>query len=138
MPNPENIKPHEFKKGQSGNPNGRPPQLVSHITEELKALGYTAVSKDNVVQAYLTVIQLPYEEIQSIASVKTKTKYPFLYKLIAKELIGKKGSEMLEKILDRALGKPTQNNDITTKGKSLNVSILNIDPLSDEDDNGTS
>ena len=24
MPNPENIQEHEFKKGQSGNPNGRP------------------------------------------------------------------------------------------------------------------
>lgn len=24
MPNPENIEPHKFKKGQTGNPNGRP------------------------------------------------------------------------------------------------------------------
>ena len=24
MPNPENIEKHEFKKGESGNPNGRP------------------------------------------------------------------------------------------------------------------
>jgi hypothetical protein len=24
MPNPENIQPHKFKEGQSGNPNGRP------------------------------------------------------------------------------------------------------------------
>jgi hypothetical protein len=31
-----------------------------------------------------------------------------------------------------------QKVDHSTKGKSLNVSILNIDPLSNEDDNGTS
>ena len=27
MPNPENIEPHKFKKGQTGNPNGRPRKL---------------------------------------------------------------------------------------------------------------
>lgn len=27
MPAPENIEPHKFKKGQTGNPNGRPKKL---------------------------------------------------------------------------------------------------------------
>jgi hypothetical protein len=27
MPKPENIEPHKFKKGQTGNPNGRPKKL---------------------------------------------------------------------------------------------------------------
>lgn len=32
----------------------------------------------------------------------------------------------------------TERKDVTTNGESLNVPILNIDPLSDENDNGTS
>jgi len=113
-----------FKKGQSGNPKGRPPKLVSHITRELNKEGYKAVSKSNILDAYLTLIQLPYEEIKAIANPKDKTKYPFFYKLVAKELIGKKGSEMLEKLLDRALGKATQNTDITTKGDKLQTQFI--------------
>lgn len=136
MANEENLIP--FEKGKSGNPNGRPKKLISHINEELKLQGYDPVKNANIKDAYLTLIQLPYDEIKSIANPKEKEDYPFLFKLVAKELIGKRGFEMLEKLLDRSLGKPTQKSDVTTKGKPLNVSILNIDPLSNEDDNGTS
>jgi hypothetical protein len=34
MPNPENIEKHKFKKGQSGNPKGRPKKLP-HLEELL-------------------------------------------------------------------------------------------------------
>ena len=37
MPKPENIIPHKFKKGQSGNPKGRPklPDLREALAEQL-------------------------------------------------------------------------------------------------------
>ena len=130
----KDIKKYQFKKGQSGNPAGLKPKLVSHITSELNEQGYKAVSKNSIMEAYLTLVQLPYDEIKLIASPKDKTTYPFLYKLVAKELIGKRGSDMLEKLLDRALGKATQRTDVTTKGKEIGVAGLTDEELKEKID----
>jgi len=37
MPNPENIKPHRWKPGQSGNPSGKPKGTLS-LTNRLRKL----------------------------------------------------------------------------------------------------
>lgn len=70
---------------------------------------------------------------------KVKTKSAIRSKLFKSN----KAAELLA--LYRLLATPEEHQklnqsyvDHSTKGKSLNVSILNIDPLSDEDDNGTS
>ena len=125
MPNPENIVKHQFKKGQSGNLKGRPPQLVAKITKELQSLGYKPATKAHIVDAYLTLIQLPYEKIVSIAERKGEAKeYAFLYAKVAESLISEGGAEALEKILDRAIGKATQNTDITTKGDKIESNFI--------------
>ena len=119
--NPENI-----------NRSGRPRKLISHINTELKADGYCPASLDEIKEAYLTLIQVPMSEIKEIADPK-KDNHPILYKLVAKELLGKRGMEMMERLLDRALGKPTNFNEtkheidtskninITIDGKELNL-----------------
>jgi len=110
---PEHSK---FPKGVSGNPKGRPRKLVSHVNEELKKRGIEPVTKQHVMDCQMLLINLTIEEIQEIANPKTD--YPMLYKLCAKELLGKRGAEMLEKLLDRGIGKATQTIDMNAEIKA--------------------
>lgn len=112
-----------FKKGQSGNPKGRPPKLIKHINKELEKKGYKPAQNVDILGAYMMVIQLPMEEIKDIANGTSTKDHPFLYRLVAKELLGKRGAEMLEKILDRALGKAKTTTDITSGGEKIQIPI---------------
>jgi hypothetical protein len=88
MPKPENIEPHKFKKGQTGNPNGRPPKLPELHILLANVLGKE--NKDGISAA---------EEI-----------------LLALHAKAKKGdTRAAELLLDRGYGKPKQTSETTLK-----------------------
>jgi hypothetical protein len=121
-----NIRPEDRTQGFDVNPQnaGRPKKLVSYINEQLKKEGYTVVTKSHILTAYQTLINLPLTKIAEIAR-KEDDNYPILYKLVAKELLGKRGGEYLDKLLDRIIGKPKQEHELTG-----NMTMTDID-LSD-------
>lgn len=125
MANDENL--ILFKKGQTGNKNGRPRKLVSHINKELSDLGYEVCRMNDIKDAYLTLINLPLSEVSKIAAKDTDD-YPILYKLVAKELTGKRGMEMLDRLLDRAIGKAQTKVDVTSDGNEIKQTptIINL------------
>lgn len=119
MPKPENIIGKGFdKRPENINKKGRPKMLIRHINTELSKEGYEQASFDDVKKAYLTLINLPLSKIREISNINNDG-YPLLYKLVSKEMTGNRGLEMLEKLLDRAMGKPQQYIDHTTKGESI-------------------
>ncbi len=130
MPIPEEVRNTKGfdKNPQNINRAGRPKKLVSHLNAELKKEGYEPVSSSQIVDAYTTLLNLPLSKIKEIAAISNDD-YPTIYKLVAKELMGKRGAEMLEKLLDRAYGKSVQRNDVTSDGKeiSINLKVLRND-----------
>jgi len=118
-PNPiRNNKP--FKKGQSGNPNGRPRQLVGQVLYDLKEKGISPVSPDQVKGIYETLINCTIAEITEKAKDEQQSA---LVRIICKAILSGKGFEVLEKLIDRAHGKPIQKTNIELENNTYKIIV---------------
>ena len=121
--NKEGLK-EPWKEGESGNPNGRPKKLVSKVLDELKEEG-EQVSKSQVFDIYQIMISLTIPKLKEVAGDESK---PALYRILAKEILGKKGFEAIEKMLDRANGKPMITQEIKQENTGTGFTIQLPDP----------
>lgn len=109
-------------KGFDKNPNninrkGRPRRLVSSIIQDLKEKGIVQVKATDIVEAFEMLFNLESKEIAEIAN---NDKNPYFIRRVAKEMLSGKGFDIIERMIDRAHGKPKQATEITGKdGKDL-------------------
>jgi len=95
MPKPENIIPHKYKKGQSGNPKGRPP--LRDIKEVLKDLLSQEKNQTQLIDGLMSVV-------------------------VNKALKG--DLKAVEMHLSYTYGKPTQKTEITgSEGEKIDFTI---------------
>lgn len=124
-PNIENLKP--FKKGQSGNPKGRPKKFVTL----LKEMGYKRSEINDTIQAMLA---MDMAELKDVWDDKNAT---ILEKTIAsamKKSIEKGSLYSMETLLSRVFGMPKQEIEQTIIEKP----IFNGIDLDVPEDNSTS
>ena len=123
-------KKYQFKKGQSGNPNGRPKKLVSTVIADLKAEGYEEGTADHVKQAYQLLIGLDKDKIVEIGKDNEQS---MLLRVVSRAILDNKGFEMIEKMLDRAHGKATNKTEVTGAGGTpliqFDLDKLSLDEL---------
>jgi hypothetical protein len=114
-----NLKP--CKKGEVRNPYGRPKKNIGQILDDLKAAGYEPVTKVQVAATYQTLLILPQDQLADLATNKHQ---PMLNRIIAKAILGGKGFENIEKMLDRAQGRAAQSMDVTSDGEKLEGLVI--------------
>jgi len=95
----------KFGQGQDPTRGGRPKKLISSIVGDLEAQGYKVPTIQEIRSCYLLLVQLPQDELNELSK---KGDTPILVKEIAKAIKGGKGFEIIEKMLDRANGKASQ------------------------------
>jgi len=68
---------------------------------------------------------MPMNEIKALVE---DDKQPSINRIVAKALLSGKGFEVIKDILDRAIGKATQIQDITTQGEKISPTIIQLPP----------
>jgi hypothetical protein len=101
MPNPENIEPHKFQKGESGNPNGRPKGVRNRSTLVREWLEVKQKAKNPITGQ---TEDLEQQDLMTLALIKK----------------AREGDvQAYRELMDSAHGKIEQKTDITSKGQKI-------------------
>lgn len=120
-----------WKKGQSGNPKGRKPLSIKQTIRDLKKEGYQEPTQDDIAKMYKYMLTLDEPRIKEIVADKSQ---PMLNRIVGKNILGGKGFDIMERMIDRAIGKVGQKLDITTQGEKLKQEPLSIRFVASKED----
>ena len=114
----------KLKSGGATN-GGRPKKVFSVIIAEMKERGIEPATPSNVADIYQYLLALPLSEIIKIAGKPSEENdLPAIMRIAAKELIGKRGLEIMKEMLDRANGKPKTSLELSNPDGTMKQTII--------------
>lgn len=121
---------HVIQKWDTGrNKTGQPRKGISMVNHELKERWYEPATKADIQENYMAMIQLSEPELKPLMTDMTK---PILVRIIAKNLLDKKGFDIIERMIDRAHGKAIivgegwDDRWQGTKDQIFNINVITI------------
>jgi len=120
-----------WQKGESGNPNGRPPSVLVRIREEIGIDFTTTIPKAELYQAIASMMELTSTDLKALFEHPST---PVFVRIVAKGLhddMRTGNMRSLTEILDRIYGKPEQSSKVQLSG-SLGLEALSDDELDEQ------
>jgi hypothetical protein len=99
-----------MEKWETLNPHWQPKKWIALVNSELAEKGFTPATKQDIEANYMAMLQLSQDDLTALAGNKEK---PMLVRIIAKNMLGGKGFDIIEKMLDRGIGKAVQKNEVS-------------------------
>ena len=115
----EHIKGKGFDKNpQNINRNGRPRKLITDVIAQLEEQGIKPATKPDIQDIYMRLINVEIPELEQIVKDSTQ---PVLVRIVGKNVLSGKGFDIIEKMLDRSIGKAMNSIDLNANVQSTNL-----------------
>ena len=108
--NPQNI-----------NKTGANRKSIATVNVDLEANGYKAASKQDIIDCYLRLINIDLKELGDMVKDDSQ---PAMIRIVGKAILSGKGFDVIEKVLDRGIGKADNKVDVTSGGENINIPIV--------------
>ena len=115
--NPDKTIPHRFnKKPENINRTGANRKTIAIVNLELEKSGYTAANQKDIIDCYMRLINIDIPELSKMINDNNQ---PAMVRIVGKAIVSGKGFDVIEKMMDRSLGKATSNLDVKTDGEKV-------------------